>query len=237
MRLHRFYLPDVFQAGQITITDQRLIHQWRNVLKFSAKDRLIIFSRDGLEHECELLSLERAFAIVRTNSSKLSVPRARKVTLYVSLIKKDKLEWVLEKCTEIGISHFAPVISDRSEKLSFNSGRAEKILIEATEQSGFGSVPELLDTKMFIEALENSSGPQLVCDTGSAEQKSDRIHMHAEKFSEDAEDIGIWVGPEGGWSERERELFRQNNVQPVSLGPSTLRAETAAIVASAFTLL
>lgn len=138
------------------------------------------------------------------------------------------MEWVLEKGTELGVSVFVPLVSDRSEKKNLNVERAEKILIESSEQSGRTVVPKLRDVVTFDEAIVED----FPC--FAFHPKGDVFTIeHTQNYSP----LGIFIGPEGGWSDREIFLFKQNNVRVYSLGEQTLRAETAAVAISSLILL
>lgn len=151
-----------------------------------------------------------------------------KIFLYQSLCKKDKFEWVLQKGTEIGASAFVPIVAEHSEKLGFNVERAKKIIKEAAEQSERGRLPLLLDIVNFEIAIMGAPPEKLFLDT-SGERISD-YNFNAKT------EIGIFVGPEGGWSERELEIAKNAGAKIVSLGRRLLRTETAGLVATAIIL-
>jgi 16S rRNA (uracil1498-N3)-methyltransferase len=148
----------------------------------------------------------------------------KEVTLLWSVLKKDKNEWVLQKATELGVSHFVPVISDRGEKTGLNIERAQKIIIEASEQCGRGDIPTIREPLSLVTAIKEYKDVLMlfVCEQGSDVGEQNTV----------AQSVGILVGPEGGWSDEERELFIQNNFPHLGLSDFTLRAETACIVAS-----
>lgn len=221
MRLHRFYINTLPTGKTFTIAHAGLIHQWRNVFRLRAGDSIIIFSGDGNEYECAFSALEKQSARLSVKKQRPALMRRRVVTLFPALIKKDKLEWIFQKATEIGIARFVPILTERSEKRSFNRERSCKILIEATEQSGWGTVPVLEQTITLHEALAR---PDCLAALDGRGMPLDPAY--ALKTS------GILIGPEGGFSDAEIERFRARGIPIYSLGPSTLRAETAAIVAA-----
>ncbi len=128
------------------MVERNLINQWRNVFRFKPGDKIILFDNSGFEFlgEIALLSKEKAAVSIISFEKNLIVPK-KEIYLFCSLIKKDKFEWVLEKGTELGISHFIPIISERSEKKNLNIVRAKKIITEAVEQSGRVFIPHLYD--------------------------------------------------------------------------------------------
>lgn len=178
---------------------------------------------DGIEHD-RLYRVEQIESngahLVHVTDFERQVP-PKDIYLLWSLLKKDKNDWVLQKCTELGVSHFLPLLADRSEKTGFNSERAEKIVIEAAEQCGRSDIPKVREPMHVQTAIEQLQGkvPLLVCEQGEQESWTD------------LENLGILIGPEGGWSEKELEIFDSFHVPKFALHNFTLRAETAAVAA------
>lgn len=158
------------------------------------------------------------YKILETHSVK---PIPTKLSLAVSLIKKDNFEWVIQKGTELGVSEFIPLVSDRSEKKGFNMERAQKIMIEAVEQSGRGDVPAILEPVDVEVFLETEKRGMVVFNTTG-------INFFS-KNSKEKEDRVACIGPEGGWSEKEIEMFKNKGAEIVKLDTPVLRAETAAV--------
>lgn len=243
MRLHRFFstipLP---KAGEFIITDENLLNQWRNVLRLEAGSRVILFDGSGDEALCELrtLSKKEATALVLEYREGLKPPR--EVTLFLSLIKRDNFELVLEKATELGVSRIVPVEAARSEKKGINRERSEKILREAAEQSGRATVP-ILDEAISLQDVFKKYQIPLVAfdprgdrnareyfnalDCSASHQVPDLMH----DSSSPGFGVGILIGPEGGFTEDELALFPAHSTPVVTTGPTILRAETAAVVA------
>ena len=223
MRLHRFYINVPAEHTKTVITDDRLIHQWRDVFRYNVGSEVIIFDGGGNEYDAVIEELGNRRAMVRLVSERKGIMPERKIILCQSLIKKDKMEWVVEKATELGVSKIIPIVSERSEKKSFNLERAKKIAIEASEQCGRADIPDLESSIQNLESsIQKAEGDMIVFDSSGAPLDSG--------FKTPA---SIFIGPEGGWSPKELELFKQNGAQTYSLGLLTLRAETADIVALA----
>jgi 16S rRNA (uracil1498-N3)-methyltransferase len=222
MRLHRFYAPDVELAHDFWLHDEKLLHQWRNVLRYQPGQQVVLF--DGRKYErlykIDELDRDEAHLILVTDFER-KVPK-RTVYLLWSLLKKDKNEWVLQKGTELGVSHFLPLIADRSEKTGFNHERAQKIVIEAAEQCGRGDIPTVREPLHVVTAID---------------QLQEKIVLYiCEQDGEDApgekrEHVGVLIGPEGGWSDAEKELFTAKGIKHLNLHDFTLRAETACVAA------
>ena len=144
------------------------------------------------------------------------------VYLFFSLLKKDKNEWVLQKGTELGVRNFVPIIASRSEKTGLNRERVNKIVIEAAEQCGRSDIPNVREPLELKTALNEYKGKVqiLVCDE-SLDKNTDISN----------EPVGIFIGPEGGWTQDEIDQFEKVSAGHFHLGNLTLRAETAAIAA------
>lgn len=232
MRLHRFYIENPIdgERKEIKINDKDLIHQWVKVFRLKASDRIIVFNGGDSEYEgyFKILSKNEAVFVV---DKKIKVKNSIKTELHIfqSVIKKDNFEFVVEKCTEIGVVGFYPVISERSEKKNLNIERLNKIAKEASEQSGKIQLPKIFDVESLEKSIENFDGELFVLDfDGEDFKKSITLSKNTK--------IGIMIGPEGGWTDNEREFFKQKNIKSVSFGSQILRAETAAIVSSALIL-
>ncbi|MDO8593992.1 MAG: RsmE family RNA methyltransferase [bacterium] len=232
MRLHRFFVeeriaPDI----RLKVIDEKLLHQWRNVLRLKVGNEVILFDGFGMDHRCELATIEKkeAICMVRESTKNAAAP-ALQFFLFASLIKKERFEWLLEKATELGVAQIRPVIADRSEVKKFNLDRAKDIVKEAAEQSGRGSLPALYEPMELQNVFKEYKY-----------FKSMVFDPHGEPFKKDGwgkeEKIGAFIGPEGGWSARELELFTREKIPSYSLGLSTLRAETAAVAVTALLLL
>lgn len=224
MRLHRFFIEEPIGTKRETlITSDALLHQWRKVFRFTPGNTIIIFDNSGYEYTASIEYInDKEAKLIITDEKKSSIEPKREIVLFASLVKKDTFEWILEKGTELGVSRFIPIISDRSEKKGLNVSRAEKIIIEASEQSGRSKIPQLDSIVKLEEALnEHSSLASVAFDPHGS-------HYDAE-FRNAMMPLGVYIGPEGGWSPRELEMFSEKNIPILSVGEFTLRAETAAL--------
>lgn len=227
MRLHRFYINKPLEYTKTTISDERLIHQWRHVFRYNVGSEVILFDGSGQEFDAVIEKLNNREAEVRLVSERQGIVPTQKVTLYQSLLKKDKTEWVIEKATELGVSKIVPIISERSEKKGFNLERAQKIAIEASEQCGRADVPIIESSQQLVASIEGLEGEIIVFDKDNSSPTPSLTTREGATPPSSA----IFIGPEGGWTEKEIEFFKNKGAQVFSLGSLTLRAETAAIVA------
>jgi len=161
------------------------------------------------------------------------------VTLLLSVYKFDRMEWAIEKATELGAESIVPVIARRSEKhlAQAAAGRVERwrrVALEASKQARRSDVLRIEEPLMLKAAVKAVEGVRLVL----AEQERSTTLRHAlgealEAAGDDVPPIRMAVGPEGGWAAEEEAMFDAENWKAVSLGPRILRAETAAITAMA----
>ncbi len=230
MRLHRFYING--QIGkEVRIDDKELLHQWLKVFRLKASDRVIIFNGGDFEYEgyFKILAKNEA-ALVIDKERKVKKPTDIELHIFQSIIKKDNFELIVEKCTEIGTAAFHPLISERSEKKDLNLERLNKIAKEAVEQSGKTVLPKIFTPELLEKSILGFDGELFALDFDGASL--------AETFTRNInKKNGVLIGPEGGWSDRERSLFKQKGIRSVSFGSQILRAETAAIAVSALLLL
>jgi 16S rRNA (uracil1498-N3)-methyltransferase len=233
MRLHRFYIEQkIGQSSEITISDLELIHQLMNVFRFGVGQQVILFDGSGLEFQAEIITVSKKEINFRILSSLAKNIPDKKVSLYLALIKKGNFELAVEKCTEIGVTEIHPVSSERSEKKGINSERLLKIVKEASEQSGRVTLPTIFDLTDLEKAIEQAvtDGKEcVVFHTDAGMILSNRFLIKGEEKNTK---VAVFVGPEGGWTGKEMSLFKENNFRIQSLGQNTLRAETAAIVAT-----
>lgn len=154
------------------------------------------------------------------------------VTVYLSIFKFDRMEWALEKLTELGVSHVVPMIAQRTEEHLAKAAakrveRWRKIAREASQQARRIVPPEIAEPVALKKAIEKTQGSRIVL-SESEEQFSLKTVLNRCNPP-----VAMAFGPEGGWSETELELFNAAGWKPASLGHTILRAETAAIAAMA----
>ncbi len=222
MKLNRFYTPEKLGGKtSITLSQIPFINQIKNVFRFTKGDEVILFDNSGFDFLAKIENYEKdtvTLSIVKTTEN--TVIPLRETYLFSSIVKKDNFEWIVEKATELGVSHIVPIISARTEKKDLNIERIQKIITEAAEQSGRGTLPILYEVTDLDSALNNYAHIQSIA-----------WHTGANKFvTQDVTTaIGAYIGPEGGWSNEELELFKKHGVHTRSLGPQILRSETAVV--------
>ncbi len=160
---------------------------------------------------------------------------AVEVTLLLASFKFDRMEWAIEKATELGVAAIVPVIAERSgvhlaRAAVKRAERWRRIAHEAAQQARRGSVPGVQSPAKLKDAVAGFQQARFVLDEGpGAAFLGLLLASHPPR-------VALAVGPEGGWTPKERKLFLDSGWQPASLGGNILRAETAAIAALAVTL-
>lgn len=230
MTLHRFFLPATsFIAGRVHFPPEPA-HQIRRVLRLRPGETVICLDNTGMEYDTRLDvvagTVEGEILGIRRNETE----PVMRVTLYSGVLKATKLETVLQRCTEIGVSRFVPVLTGRSvagEAGPPRQRRFETIVREAAEQSGRGCIPTLGETMELGDAISTAAAQGRVIMLWEEEETSylDEISPAADRG-----DVSLFVGPEGGFSAGEARQVTEAGGTLATLGPRVLRSETAAIV-------
>ncbi len=212
------------------MTNKEALNQLKKVLRIDTGDNLILLDNSGKEYlvKVENISKEVLKGVVEDVKENQNEPEL-KITLYQAICKKDKFEWVLQKGTEVGISGFVPMITERTEKLGLNRERLEKVLKEAAEQSERGIIPKLGDAQNFEDIIKNVPENKIVLDKSGESMKN--YSLTANRYT-----LSLFVGPEGGFTEQELELAKNYGAKIISLGKTVLRTETAGLVTAAILL-
>ncbi len=233
--MQRFFLPaSAFEKDKVVVTDPDVIHQFSRVLRLQTGDQVILLDNTGTEHQAKITNLRKnALDLQVVASYPSEAEPQQKLTLYQALPKAPaKLEQIVQHGTEIGITRFVPLLTERTEVQSMrNIKRLEKIIRESAEQSERGILPELGELVKLTELLKKPpEGVSLIGDSfGSPPLLSNLLSKLRE-----APLLNIFIGPEGGFSEAEIEAAEKVGILPCSLGPRILRTETAGVaVASA----
>lgn len=230
MARRRFFVDRV-RNGQAEITGENAHHLTR-VLRVEAGQKFEISDNQ----RAWLATVETArkdlvrFHVIEDLAAGPELPP---IALYLALIKFDRFEWAVEKATELGVARIVPVETARSEQGLFAGAqkrveRWRRIAREASEQSRRLREPEVDLPVRLAEALRGEATHRVWLD----EQPGAKLLLQA--FSPRAEDsAAVLIGPEGGWTDAERQQFAAEGWPAASLGPTVLRAETAACAALA----
>jgi 16S rRNA (uracil1498-N3)-methyltransferase len=236
----RFFVPPgSLRARNVTLgTD--LAHRLGRVLRLKRGDRVVLSEGGVREYEVQLTGVS-PFAITGVVVAEREAQPEPEVALllYQSLIRANRFDLVLEKGTEIGVSRFVPVVAARSqvqgngEPAGARGERWRRIVVEAAEQTGRGRPPRIEASIPFEEAVRQARGVKIMPYEG---ERSLSLSAYLRGLTLRPKTVSLFIGPEGGFEDGEVELARESGAEIVSLGPRILRAETAAIVASALAL-
>ena len=222
----RLYHLDSIQENTTSLLSKEHTHYVVNVMRLKKGSYLNFFNKNG-EWKSKIIFLDKDRVEVKF-LEKINLPiNLSNVELAICLVKKNPMENILQKATELGVRKIIPLVSERTEVKELNQERAKKIVVEATEQSNQLSPPEILDViklKDFLENLDNST-KLLFADLNS----KDKLKISDFK---DIKNLTILIGPEGDFSPSEREFILSfSMVIPFTMSKNILRSDTAAISA------
>lgn len=222
--MHNFFLTDkdIIKDNQIIIKSHDLIHQLSNVLRVGVDYHLNLLPNNGLSHLCQIIEITRrsiSCSILSTTSPTTEVDF--KFTLAQSLLKNlDRFEFALQKAIEMGYTEIIPLITDRTQRIPRNKfNRWQKIIIEASEQSGRAIIPKLHAPIKLPDLLKHNT--QFIIPDPSSNSSIREIEL--------SDNLTICIGPEGGFSDAELAQFQEMKHNLINLGPRILRSETANI--------
>ena len=218
---------DAIHAGAAELRGDDARHLAR-VLR-AAPGQVYEISDNRSVHTAEIVDARLDRIVFRVLEPVDSPPPPVSITLCAALIKFDRFEWIVEKATELGVDRILPVETARSEKGLFEASRKRterwvRIARESSEQSRRVRVPEILPAVRLERALAVQADFRYFLEEAEAPPLVRALPGHRKP----ADRIAVLVGPEGGWTDAERQSAAAAGWQPVSLGTQILRAETAA---------
>lgn len=220
---------------KIIIDDQNVNHI-KNVLRLQVGDEIIINDRQGHDYKCIINAIEGSQIITHIDSvTACSSEPSTQVTLFQSLIKGEKMEWVIQKAVEIGVAKIVPLCTSRCvvkldspKKMTAKIERWNKIAEAAAKQSGRGIVPEVTYPMYFDEGLQYVKENHILSIIPYEKEHEQGIRGVLQSTT--SQEVGIFIGPEGGFTEEEVEKAIETHIHSVSLGSRILRSETASLV-------
>jgi 16S rRNA (uracil1498-N3)-methyltransferase len=237
--VHRFFVsPETLLEPVVTLPPD-VASQVSRVLRLRPGDEITLLDGEGNAYAAKLVSSSSVVTAELLGRTPCNGEPAHRVALYMSMLNKpDKFDWAVQKATELGVAEIVPVVAARSVTDRAGSVRLERwrrIAREAAEQSGRCRIPSLSAPRAFEAALQFR---------GSRRAESEeriRLLVPALRAATSVEEaltglpadgrVALFIGPEGGFSPGEVEAARLQGASIVTLGPRTLRAETAALVA------
>jgi 16S rRNA (uracil1498-N3)-methyltransferase len=231
MELHRFYCPDLvvepegIQPTQAILPPEEAQHAIK-VLRLKEGDALQLVNGKGWVFDGVLRLPHPKTCLVSITSAAEGTEARPGIHIAIAPPKNiARLEWFLEKATEIGIGSITPLICERSERIRINTERLERILVAAMKQSKRSFLPLLRQQSRFRDVIESTepSGKYLAWLSDDSMPLQD-VHIPGTNSL-------VLIGPEGDFSPEEVKMARENGFKPISLGAARLRTETAALYA------
>ncbi len=229
--MHRFFAPDI--ATTATLPEEESRHCTR-VLRLVEGDEVEVIDGCGNLYRCRIsLAHSKHCAVEILDRQQLSPHWGSRVELAVAPTKNlDRIEWMAEKCTEMGIDRITPLLCQHSERKVLKTERLHKILVAAVKQSLKAQLPQLDELTPIAHLIgENSNAQRFIAYCDESLPRNDR-HSLAQVY-DPGRDALVMIGPEGDFSPAEVQAALQAGFVPVTLGDSRLRTETAALAAIA----
>ena len=223
----RLFNPDNIIENTTGLLSKEHTHYIINVMRLKRGSNLNFFNKEG-EWLSEIISIERDKVEVKFLNKVKEPSKISNIELAICLVKKTPMEIILQKATELGVRKITPIISDRTEVKDLNFERANKIVVEATEQSNQLNPPEIsqiIKLKDFVNGISKET-KLFFADINSKQILSSKDLGREKKIS-------VLIGPEGDFSHKEINMIKSNpQLIEASLGSNVLKSETAAIVST-----
>ena len=220
----RLFFSDTLSANMIDKLDKNQSHYLSKVMRVKENEVFSLFNKEG-EWEAKVLGIFKNIVEFKIIKQLRQKETTKELWIAFSPIKTNYQNFMLQKATELGVTKFLPIIFDRTVVRKINKDRIEKIVIEASEQSNRINVPTIEEAQDLNGFLKKNSMNLIFTDLNSNIKKIDKS-----KFTD--KPVCIIIGPEGDFSETEREkILSFKDVQPIKINENILRSETAVISA------
>ncbi|PKP50898.1 MAG: 16S rRNA (uracil(1498)-N(3))-methyltransferase [Bacteroidetes bacterium HGW-Bacteroidetes-12] len=225
--MNYFYCPDIDeQQASFTLDEAESKHIFR-VLRLTIGNKINILNGKGLIFHCELTSVGKQCSVTVLKVEKYEAEQPHIHIALAPTKNNDRLEWFIEKTTEIGVSEITPIICSNSERKVVKHERLQKTAIAAIKQSGRAFLPKINEAIKFKDFLKEYSAEQKFIAHCYEENQ-----QHLKELYTLGKDVLLLIGPEGDFSLEEVEnAMKNHNFIPISLGRNRLRTETAGVYA------
>ncbi len=241
--MRRFFVEEGnIKEDKVTIRGDEARHI-AQVLRLKEEDKIKVFTGKGREYLIEIREASKKEVIGRIlKESSLDTEPPIEMTLIQGIPKSNKMDFIVQKVTELGVKRIIPVITQRTivklneEKARARRNRWQRIALEAAKQSGRAIIPEVDEVTTFVQSLNNISEENLNLIPWEEEETSTSLKKILKQFTVNRKrltvnGITIFIGPEGGFTSGEVEAAKKRGALSVSLGPRLLRTETAGLAA------
>ena len=220
----RLFFSATLSADMIGKLDKSQSHYLTKVMRVKENEVFSLFNKNG-EWEAKILGISKSIVEFKITKQLRQKENFKELWLAFSPIKSNYQNFMIQKATELGVTKFLPIIFDRTVVRKINKDRLEKIVIEASEQSNRINVPIIEDAQNLNGFLKKNSMDLIFTDLNSNNEKINKSKLTDKP-------VCIIIGPEGDFSEAEREeILSFNNVQAIKINENILRSETAVISA------
>jgi len=230
MRISRLYVAMPLAVQETIELDENCAHYVRTVLRLKKECVVTLFNGQGGEYQSEIVEVSRKQVLVKILSFvERDVESRLQVVLGLGVSRGERMDFAVQKSVELGIAQISPLITDhcvvqlKGDKESNKIRHWQKIAQHATEQSGRTVMPDIEAVELLADWVKQQSGLKVFLDPFATQVLQD-LQTGGNK-------VTLLAGPEGGFSEKEREIAKQAGFIPVQLGPRVLRTETAALAA------
>ena len=218
----RLFFSNILSANLTDKLDKSQSHYLTKVMRVKENEVFSLFNKEG-EWEAKILGISKSIVEFKTIKQLRQKENTKELWLAFSPIKSNFQNFMIQKATELGVTKFLPVIFDRTVVRKINTERLKKIVIEASEQSNRLKVPLVEDSQNLKNFLNSNSMDLIFTDLNSNNKKIDSSKLSNKPTC-------IIVGPEGDFSEAEREqILNFDGVQALKINDNILRSETAVI--------
>jgi 16S rRNA (uracil1498-N3)-methyltransferase len=231
----RFFVKPTAATAERVAFEADQSHQIRRVLRMRSGDPIIVCDGTGDEIRAEIRFDGKDVWAIPIERRPGRRPPSRSVWLYPSALRGDRFTWLLQKVTEIGVAGVVPVLYAHTQPADYAARQARHTAVvrEAAEQSERTILPELASPTTYAEALSQCAPDREICLLLDERERTRSLNADLTRAGAV---VRIFVGPEGGLTDRERALAVSKGLTPVSLGQAILRSETAGMVGVALAL-
>jgi 16S rRNA (uracil1498-N3)-methyltransferase len=230
MRLTRIYQPQALNTGQIVNLSKEAAGHLVRVLRLQVGDEFMVFNGKAGEFRAIIIELNKGTVTVKLGEfDAVSRESSLQITLAQAVLRSDKMDYILQKAVELGVTRFIPLLTAHStlklvpERWQKRSLHWQGVMLAACEQSGRTRLPKLENPMTFDVATTAIKADQRIILQPCAKQTINSLPC--------CQSVALLVGPEGGWSENELKCARVAAYSPMHVGPRILRAETAGLAA------
>ena len=222
----RIFLSERLEENNKIVLSKDQSHYISNVMRLKSGDELLLFNGIDGEFLGKVAGNEQKQTTIQAHAKQRDQSRPSNISLAFCPLKGQRLDFLIQKCTEVGLKSFIPVISDHTIVRNVNENRLNKIIIESSEQSDQLNIPQIVSALNLEEFLHSLKKEDVVLFGDISSKNNDLTQLIEDK----SKNYILFVGPEGDFSPKEREIILKNNkFKSFSLGKNILRSETAAM--------